>query len=144
MLSQVFSGIGSLFCYTRRFKYPYLRYFSDGGSFLSEGGRMKIALMGAWNTDSGASIHAELIGRAWVEKGIDLKVFTFYRHSYHGTAITKSGEEEENYVKRCFTVYSVPTPSFTPRPFLRRILIYSWSRTLACFPWCSSYLYFLR
>ena len=80
---------------------------------------MKIALMGAWNTDSGASIHAELIGRAWVEKGIDLKVFTFYRHSYHGTAITKSGEEEENYVKRCFTVYSVPTPEFYTSPVLK-------------------------
>ena len=34
---------------------------------------MKIAMMGAWNTDSGASIHAELIGRSWIEKGIDLK-----------------------------------------------------------------------
>ncbi len=69
---------------------------------------MKIAMMGAWNTDSGASIHAELMGRAWVEKGMDLKVFTFYRHSYHGTALTKGPEEEENYVTRCFPVYGAP------------------------------------
>jgi len=69
---------------------------------------MKIAMMSAWNTDSGASIHAELIGRAWVEKGIDLKVFSFFRHSFHGTVLTKRAHEEEAYVNRCFTVYGVP------------------------------------
>ncbi|MGB2601429.1 MAG: hypothetical protein WBD00_01765 [Candidatus Omnitrophota bacterium] len=79
---------------------------------------MKIALMGAWNTDSGASIHAELIGRAWVEKGIDLKVFSFYRHSFHGTALTKKAAEEENYVTRCFTVYGVPNPELDTAPIL--------------------------
>ncbi|MBD3426638.1 MAG: hypothetical protein GF409_05360 [Candidatus Omnitrophica bacterium] len=79
---------------------------------------MKIALMGAWNTDSGASIHAELIGRAWVEKGIDLKVFSFYRHSFHGTALTKKASEEENYVTRCFTVYGVPNPEMNTAPVL--------------------------
>lgn len=66
---------------------------------------MKIAMMGAWNTDSGASIHAEMVGRAWVEKGIDLKVYTFLRDSFHGTAITKEPDEEESYVSRCFPVY---------------------------------------
>ncbi|MBD3379761.1 MAG: hypothetical protein GF408_04795 [Candidatus Omnitrophica bacterium] len=66
---------------------------------------MKIAMMGAWNTDSGASIHAELVGREWVKKGIELKVYTFYRDSYHGTSITASPEEEEEYVTRCFPVY---------------------------------------
>ncbi|MFC1570402.1 hypothetical protein ACFL4E_01325 [Candidatus Omnitrophota bacterium] len=79
---------------------------------------MKIALLGAWNTDSGASIHAELVGRAWVEKGIDLQVFTFYRHSFHGTAITKTTEEEESYVNRCFTVYSAPHPELKTKPIL--------------------------
>lgn len=64
---------------------------------------MKIAMMGAWNTDSGASIHAELVGRAWVEKGIDLKVFTFFKHAFHGTALTK--KEDEPYVTRCFAPY---------------------------------------
>ncbi len=69
---------------------------------------MKVAMMGAWNTDSGASIHAELVGRAWVNKGIDLKVFSFYRHSFHGTALTK--KVDEDYVRRCFTVYGTPNP----------------------------------
>ncbi|MFH1798188.1 MAG: glycosyltransferase [Candidatus Omnitrophota bacterium] len=79
---------------------------------------MKIGLMGAWNADSGASIHAELVGREWVSKGVDLKVFTFYRHSYHGTALTKSPEEEESYVTRCFTVYSSPDPKLETAPLL--------------------------
>ncbi|MFQ5952769.1 MAG: hypothetical protein ACE5JK_05115 [Candidatus Omnitrophota bacterium] len=64
---------------------------------------MKIGMIGAWNTDSGASIHAELVGRQWVEKGIDLKVFTFYKHAFHGTALTK--KEDEPYVTRCFAPY---------------------------------------
>ncbi len=71
---------------------------------------MKVAMMSAWNTDSGASIHAELIGRSFVEAGIDLKVFSFYRHSFHGTALTKRAQEEESYVNRCFTVYSALNP----------------------------------
>ncbi|MEA3488781.1 MAG: hypothetical protein U9R44_00360 [Candidatus Omnitrophota bacterium] len=79
---------------------------------------MKIAMLGSWNTDSGASIHAELVGRAWVEMGIDLRVFSFYRHSFHGTALTKTALEEENYVTRCFTVYGVPTPEMNTTPLL--------------------------
>ncbi|NVM47049.1 MAG: glycosyltransferase family 1 protein, partial [Candidatus Lokiarchaeota archaeon] len=35
---------------------------------------MKIGLMGAWNTDSGAAMHAELIGRSFVEKGHEIAV----------------------------------------------------------------------
>jgi len=69
---------------------------------------MKVAMMGSWDTDSGAAVHAELIGRALVDKGVDLKVFSFYRHSFHGTAFTRDPAEEEDYVKRCFTVYGVP------------------------------------
>jgi hypothetical protein len=68
---------------------------------------MKIAMMGAWNSDSGASIHAELIGRAWVNMGIDLKVFTFFKHAFHGFAHTK--KEDEDYVTRCFTAFGFPT-----------------------------------
>lgn len=79
---------------------------------------MKIAMMGAWNTDSGASIHAELVGRAWAEKGIDLKVFSFYRHSFHGTALTKKQDDEEDYVTRCFTVYGAPHPELDTKPIL--------------------------
>jgi hypothetical protein len=77
---------------------------------------MTIAMMGAWNTDSGASIHAELIGRAWVEKGIDLKVFSFYKHAFHGTALTK--KQDENYVTRCFKAYGFPNPEMQTAPLL--------------------------
>ncbi|MFH1552584.1 MAG: hypothetical protein ABID83_02980 [Candidatus Omnitrophota bacterium] len=77
---------------------------------------MKIAMMGAWNTDSGASIHAELVGRSWVKKGIDLKVFTFFKHAFHGTALTK--KEDEDYVTRCFTAYGFPNPEMNAAPLL--------------------------
>jgi len=80
---------------------------------------MKIAMIGSWNADSGASVHAELVGKKWVEKGIDLKIFTFYRHSFHGTAITKKIEEEEDYVTRCFTVYNAPKPEMNIVPILK-------------------------
>jgi hypothetical protein len=79
---------------------------------------MKIAMMGSWNTDSGASIHAELVGRAWKELGVDLKVFSFYRHSFHGTALTKTASEEEDYVTRCFTLYGVPNPDMKTKYIL--------------------------
>ena len=62
---------------------------------------MKIGMMSAWNTDSGASIHAELVGRGWVELDHQLKAFTFYRYAFHGTNITA---EDEEYVVRSFTV----------------------------------------
>ena len=77
---------------------------------------MKIGMMGAWNTDSGASIHAELVGRAWVEKGIDLEVFTFYKHAFHGTALTK--KEDEPYVTRCFAPYGFQQLPMNTAPIL--------------------------
>jgi len=80
---------------------------------------MKVAMLGAWNTDSGASIHAELVGRAWKKMGIDLEVFTFYRRSFHGTALTKRAKDEEDYVNRCFTVYGIPNAEMNTEPILR-------------------------
>ena len=76
---------------------------------------MKIGMMGGWNTDSGASFHAELVGRAWVEQGHDLKVFTFYDYAFHGTQITG---KDEDYVTRCFTVSRSETQELDPVPFL--------------------------
>ena len=76
---------------------------------------MKIGMMGAWNTDSGASLHAELIGRNWVELGHALKVFTFLKESFHGTALTA---EDENYVVRCFSTSREKTQRLDPAPFL--------------------------
>jgi hypothetical protein len=48
----------------------------------------KIAMMAAWNTDSGVAIHAEPIGKAWIQMGHDLRVFTFLKDDYHGEEIT--------------------------------------------------------
>lgn len=76
---------------------------------------MKIGMMGAWNTDSGASIHAEFVGRGWKKLGHAVKVFSFYKHSFHGTAIVG---EDEDYVTRCFTVWNGPPPRLDPVPFL--------------------------
>jgi len=78
---------------------------------------LKVAMMAAWNTDSGASIHAEYIGRTMVEKGVDLKVYSFFKHSFHGTTFTEITPEEP-YVTECFTVYSDPAPKFNTKPLM--------------------------
>ncbi len=72
-------------------------------------------MMSAWNTDSGVSVHAELIGRQWIHMGHSLQIFTFYEHDFHGT--TRVGKDEE-YVVRCFTTSNHPHPSLDPRPIL--------------------------
>jgi len=76
---------------------------------------MKIGMMGGWNTDSGAGLHTELIGRAWVEQRHKLTVFTFYDYAFHGTRITG---RDEDYVRRCFTVEGFTPPELDPIPFL--------------------------
>jgi len=76
---------------------------------------IKIAMMSAWNEDSGASTHAELIGREWVKMGHDLKVFSFFTHDFHGTAIVG---KDEDYVVRCFTTSACEHPYLYPRPIL--------------------------
>lgn len=76
---------------------------------------MKIAMMSAWNTDSGVSIHAELLGREWIRMGHQLKIFTFFKSDFHGTTILK---EDEDYVVRCFTTSSHSHPYLDPRPIL--------------------------
>lgn len=75
---------------------------------------MRIAMMTAWNTDSGVAIHAEPIGKAWMEMGHDLKIFTFLRDDYHGEEITA---EDEPFVTRCFGT-STGTNFLDPRPIL--------------------------
>lgn len=76
---------------------------------------MKIAMMSAWNEDSGASTHAELVGREWVKMGHQLKVFSFFPHDFHGTALV---ERDEDYVTRCFTTASAENQYLDPRPVL--------------------------
>jgi hypothetical protein len=77
---------------------------------------MKIGMMGAWNTDSGASIHTELIGRSFIELGHEILVYSFFKHSFHGTAFVS---EDEDYVTRCFTVFSEKNPQLLATPFLK-------------------------
>ena len=74
----------------------------------------KIAMMTAWNTDSGVAIHAEPIGKAWIQMGHDLRVFTFLKDDYHGEEIIA---EDEPFVTRCFG-QSTGTNFLNPRPIL--------------------------
>lgn len=75
---------------------------------------MKIAMMTAWNTDSGVAIHAEPIGKAWIRMGHNLRIFTFLKDDYHGQEITG---EDEPFLARCFGT-STGTNYLDPRPIL--------------------------
>jgi glycosyltransferase involved in cell wall biosynthesis len=77
---------------------------------------MKIGMISAWNTDSGVSVHAELIGKEWVRNKHELKVFTFIKNDFHGDGLTRN--EDEDYVVRCLgtsarTNYLDPLPIIT-------------------------------
>lgn len=72
---------------------------------------LKIGMMGAWNLDAGSSVHAELIGREWVRKGHDLRVYSYLQSDFHGTTFVG---EDESYVTRCFRV----SEYLDPRPIL--------------------------
>jgi predicted nucleotidyltransferase len=72
-------------------------------------------MMSAWNTDSGVSIHAELIGKEWVKMGHELKVFSFIREDFHGDGFTN--KKDEDYVVRCFGT-SMKTNYLDPRPIV--------------------------
>lgn len=76
---------------------------------------MRIAMMSAWNSDSGVSVHAELVGREWVKMGHQLRVFTFFKSDFHGTAILG---KDEDYVTRCFTTSGSVHRYLDPRPIL--------------------------
>jgi hypothetical protein len=75
---------------------------------------MRIALMSAWNTDSGVAVHAEPLGKAWTQMGHKLIVFTFVRDDFHGEGFTG---EDEDFVIRCFGTDG-RTKYLDPRPFL--------------------------
>jgi len=75
---------------------------------------MRIAMMSAWNTDSGVAVHAEPLGRAWVKMGHKLTVFTFIKDDFHGEGFTG---EDEDYVIRCFGTQE-QTNFLDPRPIL--------------------------
>lgn len=75
---------------------------------------MRIALMSAWNTDSGVAVHAEPLGKAWIEMGHKLIVFSFIRDDFHGEGFTG---EDEDFVVRCFGT-DERTKYLDARPFL--------------------------
>jgi len=71
--------------------------------------------MTRWNIPCGVSLHAELIGREWVEMGHDLQVLA---------AVELEGyqcDNDESYVKRCYTLRKYRNNKdhfFDPKPFL--------------------------
>lgn len=75
---------------------------------------MHIAMMTAWNTDSGVAVHAEPLGKAWKEMGHDVTIFTHIKDDFHGESFTR--ENDENYVIRCLGTQR--TNSLDPRPIL--------------------------
>ena len=75
---------------------------------------MHIAMMTAWNTDSGVAVHAEPLGKAWKEMGHDLTIFTHTKDDFHGQGFTK--ENDEDYVIRCLGTQK--TNFLDPRPIL--------------------------
>jgi len=74
---------------------------------------MHIAMMTAWNTDSGVAVHAEPIGRAWREMGHDVTIFSHVTYDYHGEGFT---QKDEDYVIRCLGTQR--TNFLDPRPIL--------------------------
>lgn len=77
---------------------------------------MNIGMMSAWNEDSGASIHAESIGREWIKMGHELSVFSFLGSDFHGTAVVA---DDEYYVSRCFSTSRPEHPFLNVHPILK-------------------------
>ena len=79
---------------------------------------MKIGMMCLWNAANGPSIHAELIGRAWVEMGHKLTVFSAIKHP----DARPTNQADEKYVIRHFSVDEVHPYTrasfFNPKPIL--------------------------
>jgi len=79
---------------------------------------MKIGMMCLWNAANGPSIHAELLGRAWVKLGHQLKIFSALKHP----DARPTFQEDENFVIRHFRVEEVipftRATSFDPSPLL--------------------------
>lgn len=74
---------------------------------------MHIAMMTAWNTDSGVAVHAEPIGKAWIEMGHEVTIFSHVEYDYHGEGFTG---KDEDYVIRC--IGTQRTNFLDPRPIL--------------------------
>ncbi|MFQ6083206.1 MAG: hypothetical protein ACE5WD_07600, partial [Candidatus Aminicenantia bacterium] len=79
---------------------------------------MKIGMMSLWNAANGPSIHAELVGRAWVKLGHQLRVFSAKKHPDARPTFQK----DEDFVIRHFSVEKVIPVTraswFDPSPLL--------------------------
>ena len=79
---------------------------------------MKIGMMCLWNAANGPSIHAELVGRAWVKLGHKLIVFSAEKHPDAKPTLQK----DEDFIIRHFSVNEVipftRAASFDPSPLL--------------------------
>jgi len=79
---------------------------------------MKIGMMSLWNAANGPSIHAELLGRAWVKGGHRLRVFSAKKHPDARATLQK----DEDFVIRHFSVDKVIPVTrasyFDPSPLL--------------------------
>jgi len=79
---------------------------------------MKIGMMCLWNAANGPSIHAELVGRAWVQLGHKLRVFSAKKHP----DARPTFQEDEDFVIRHFSVDEVipytRAVSFDPSPLM--------------------------
>jgi len=79
---------------------------------------MKIGMMCLWNAANGPSIHAELLGRAWVKLSHQLKIFSAQKHP----DARPTFQEDEDFVIRHFRIDEVipftRATSFDPSPLL--------------------------
>ncbi|MHC1567914.1 MAG: glycosyltransferase family protein [Candidatus Syntropharchaeia archaeon] len=79
---------------------------------------MKIGMMTLWNAANGPSIHAELVGRAWVKLGNQLKIFSAKKHPDARPTL----QRDEDFVIRHFSVDEVVpftrASFFDPDPLL--------------------------
>ena len=60
--------------------------------------KMKIGMMCLWNAANGPSIHAELVGRAWLKLGHYLRVFSARKHPDARPTFQK---DEDFVIKHC-------------------------------------------
>lgn len=77
---------------------------------------MKIGMMCLWNAANGPSIHAEFVGRSWVQKGHKIKIFSAEKHPDARPTL----QQDEDFVIRHFAVDTVipftRASSFDPNP----------------------------
>ena len=74
----------------------------------------KIAIMTAWNSDSGVFFHAYPLVRAWREMGLEVHVLSFIKEDFHGHVMFGP---DEPFVIRCFGTPG-KTNFLDPRPLL--------------------------